>query len=109
NNTINGVAPPSGSNAYGIRTVENGGGGVIGNRIRGLAASGGGSPIGIFNASSGRTVVFENVVQGPGSAVANGVGIRCDDNSASARQNVVLGFQTGIRGCLSSANSVNNN
>jgi len=109
NNTINGVVPTSGANAYGIRTAANGAGSVVGNRIRGLAPSGGGAPLGIFNGNSGRTVIFENVVQGPGSAVAGGIGIRCESNAASARHNMVLGFNTGIQTCLSSANSVNNN
>jgi hypothetical protein len=109
-NAINGVAPTgTNANAYGIYTWDNGYGGVSGNRVRGLAATGTGAPLGIYNVSSGRGVIRDNDVQGPGTGVAGGLGIRCTDNGATAKDNVVAGFSTGIDSCLTSANVVNGN
>jgi len=111
NNTVNGVAPvdTADGNAYGIFTSLNGEGSVSGNRIRGLAPAGTGAARGIWTNNSARTVVFENIVQGPGPGVAGGTGVRCTDNLAIARSNVIQGFETGVTGCLSSSNAVNPN
>ena len=107
-NTVNGVAP-TGTNAYayGIYAVANGEGSVTGNRVRGLAPSGTGTNYGIYNSSSGRTVVRDNDVQGNG--IANSVGVRCTDSQATARDNVIGGFATGVENCMSSGNTVNAN
>jgi len=109
-NTVNGVAPiPNGSGnamATGIYTESNGEGSVAGNRVRGLAASGTGTTIGIDNSNSGRLVVRDNDVQGNG--VAGSIGVYCD-NQAMARDNVVAGFATGVQNCLPSGNTVNAN
>jgi len=107
-NVVNGVAPSAAdTSARGIRTDSNGDGSVIGNRVRGLAPTGTGIALGIDNLDSGRTVVRGNTVQGPGGS--GGIGIRCVDNQASARDNVVAGFQTGVLNCQSFSNSVNSN
>jgi hypothetical protein len=107
-NTVNGVAP-TGTNAtaYGIYTNFNGGGSITGNRVRGLAASGAGTTVGILNVNSGRMVVRDNDLQGDG--VASSVGVRCATNQATARDNVIGGFATGVLNCLSSGNTVNPN
>jgi hypothetical protein len=109
-NTVNGVAP-TGTNAtaYGIYTTSNGNGSVSGNRVRGLSSAGTGAPFGIFNATSGRLVSRDNVVQGPGPGIVGGIGIRCFTSEATARDNVIAGFATGIDGCLASSNAVNSN
>ena len=110
NNTVNGVAPEGeNANASGIFTNANGEGSVSGNRVRGLAAIGAGDPTGIYILGSGRGVTRDNDVQGPGPGVAGGVGILCDGNAATARNNMVGGFATGVMGCLSSSNIVNPN
>jgi len=110
-NTINGVAAtPSGSGnatAYGVYTDSNGEGSVAGNRVRGLAASGTGTNYGIYNSSSGRMVVRDNDLQG--NAVVGSIGVHCSDNQATARDNVIGGFATGVSNCLSSGNTVNAN
>lgn len=107
-NTINGVAAGgTGVTAFGIRTNGNGLASVSGNRVRGLAPSGTGLAYGIYNYNSGRMVIRENDLQGTGSA--GSVGIRCIDNAATARDNVVAGFTTAVEACLSSGNTLNVN
>jgi hypothetical protein len=109
-NTVNGVAPTGAdANAYGIYTSSNGNGSVNGNRVRGLASAGTGAPFGIYTFSSGRSITRDNDVQGPGPGVVGGIGIRCTDNFATARDNVVAGFATGIDSCLLSLNVINTN
>jgi parallel beta-helix repeat protein len=109
-NTVNGVAA-IGTNAssYGIYTSSNGEGSTNFNRVRGLASSGTGTVHGIFNVSSGRTIVRSNDVQGNGSSVVGSIGIRCFTNQATARDNVIHGFETTVESCLSSSNLSNNN
>jgi hypothetical protein len=74
-----------------------------------LAPTGNGAAVGISHNESARVVVRGNDVQGPGTGVVGGVGIRCLDNAATARDNVIAGFETGIANCLSSENIVNPN
>ena len=108
NNTINGVAPGgTDAHAYGIHTIANGQGSISGNRVRGLAPTGTGAPLGIYNVNSQRVVIRDNDVQGPGPGIAGGIGIRCLSNAAIARDNVITGFATGLVDCLNSLNSVN--
>jgi hypothetical protein len=112
NNTVNGVYSIStavNASVIGIRANSNGGGSVVGNRVRGLVIPGEGSTYGIYNLYSGRTIVRDNDVQGPGVAALDGAGIVCTDNQSTARDNVVAGFATGISSCLSSSNVVNTN
>ncbi|MEZ0471490.1 right-handed parallel beta-helix repeat-containing protein [Luteimonas salinilitoris] len=109
-NTISGVAPTpeSGSaTAYGIYTETNGDGTVIENRIQGLAAAGAGSAHGIWNNNSGRTFVSSNKLKGDGAT--NSVGVRCTNIQATAHDNAIAGFATGVLNCLSSSNIVNPN
>lgn len=109
-NTVNGVAglPDSGvAHAYGIATFQNSEGSVAGNRVRGLVSAGAGTTFGIYNSSSGRLILRDNDVQGSG--VAASVGVHCTDDQATARDNVVTGFITGISNCLSARNTVNVN
>ena len=109
-NTVNGVAgvPDSGNaSAYGIVTFENGEGSVAGNRVRGLVSTGAGTIFGIYNSDSGRLILRDNDVQGSG--VAASIGVHCTSDQATARDNVVTGFATGISGCLSDGDTVNTN
>lgn len=106
-NSISGVAG-SGVNAgvAGIYTAHNGEGSVIGNRLRGLVASGTGFTRGIQNVGdSGRTAIRDNTIQGPGA----GTGITCNSTQGSAQNNVIAGFPTGIQNCDASSNVVNPN
>jgi len=109
-NTISGVAP-IGENAspYGVLVSNNGDASIVGNRVRDLASSGTGVPHGIQYGGPGRLVIHDNHVLGPGPTVAGGIGIECQDNLATARGNVVAGFETGVAACLSSSNSINLN
>lgn len=109
-NTVNGVAAtPIGGNseAFGIYTESNGDASIAGNRVRGLVASGTPSAYGIYSVSSGRQVVRGNDVQGNG--VVGSIGVRCDNNQATARDNAIAGFATGILNCLSTGNTINTN
>jgi len=110
NNTVNGVAPEGLiADAYGIYTSVNGEGSVSGNRVNGLAPAGTGVLRGIYMSASSGIIVRDNNVRGPGSGVIGGVGIHCQSNAETARDNVIVGFATGISGCLTSLNVVNSN
>jgi parallel beta-helix repeat protein len=101
-NTVNGVAPIDAALAIGIFSF--GGGSISGNRIRGIA----GTPVhGIYADSSVRTLIRSNDVQGPGTGVTGGIGIRCFSLGSTAHDNLIDGFETGIDNCLSSSNVVN--
>jgi len=107
-NTVIGVAPAADNqNATGIETDQNSRGSVAGNRVRGLQSTGTGVDRGIYNNNAGGIIVRDNSVQG--SRRAGGVGIHCTTNRATARDNVITDFETGIANCLSSSNSVNPN
>ena len=109
-NTVNGVAglPDSGvAYAYGIVTRQNREGSVAGNRVRGLTSSGSGTDVGIYNEDSGTLILRDNDVQGSG--VAASIGVLCTDDQATARDNIVTGFATGISNCRSDGNTVNTN
>ena len=110
-NTVNGVAatPDGGgaASAFGILTNISADANVVGNRVRGLAASGAGTTFGIRNSDSGRVITRDNDVQGTG--VANSVGVECTDNQGTARDNVIAGFATGVSNCTSDGNTVNPN
>jgi parallel beta-helix repeat protein len=110
NNTVNGVAGTgTNSDARGINTSLNGFGSVNRNRVRGLAPTGTGRHLGIYAVSSGRSIIRDNDVQRPGPSAAGSIGVRCFTNQATARNNVIAGFETGVDGCLSSSNAVNSN
>jgi parallel beta-helix repeat protein len=110
NNTVNGVASTgTNSDARGIQTDNNGSGSVNGNRVRGLAPTGIGAHHGIYATFSGRSIIRDNDVQGPGPSAAGSIGVRCQNNLATARNNVISGFETGVHNCLNSVNSVNPN
>ena len=114
NNTVNGLVT-SGDSETGLRVVgiamEGGAGGVIaGNRIRGLGTVGGsyGSIYGIL--AVGSTAIFKNIVQDTTGGNEYEAGIACGDNSASAHENVILGFTTGVENyCFSGINHTNPN
>ena len=109
-NTITGVAP-SGTNAHaiGIHTFENGSSSVNGNRVRGLAPVGSGKPFGIATHSLDGGMIRNNDVQGFGTDVVGGIGIKCSSNAATARGNMVAGYETGILDCYGTSNDVNPN
>ena len=107
-NTISGVAPGNANGgATGIRA--SGPGSIRRNRVRRLAATGSGATFGIRAEGTGRRVMQDNHVQGPGPETSGSVGIDCFASAATARGNIVAGFETGIAGCLSNANAVNTN
>ena len=107
-NTVNGVAAiGANADAYGIIAYNNGKGSTTGNRVRGLASMGTGTAFGIFNFAATRTVVRDNVVQGSGGV--GSIGVHCASNHATARDNVITGFSTGVENCWSSGNTVNPN
>ena len=113
NNTVNGVVGVvGGDNTIWVEGIFAGNGSVVGNRVRGLAAIGAQFAFIDGIKVQGSTAVFKNIVQAPGTAGGgeNRVGIRCQDNLASAHDNVLLGFRAGIGvNCFSSANHTNPN
>jgi hypothetical protein len=108
-NTVSGVAGATSGvgSAYGIYTRFNDGGTIAGNRIRGLVAGGSGVVRGIDNVDSGRVVVDGNNVVGDDGA--GSIGIRCSTDRGRARDNVTLGFGTGIAACGDSGGNVGDN
>ncbi|WP_167285321.1 right-handed parallel beta-helix repeat-containing protein [Marilutibacter alkalisoli] len=110
NNTVNGVAPTgTDTSAIGINTDFNGSGSISGNRVRGLAPTGAGVPYGIYTTNTGRSIIRDNDVQGPGPGVAGSLGIRCFTNEGTVLDNAIAGFQTGIANCFTGSNVVNSN
>lgn len=109
-NTVSGMTTTSqegNASSYGIYANTNGDGSVVGNRVRGA-----GIVYGIYSAFSGRLIVRDNDLQGSGAA--NSIGVYCVGNqtaeaTATARDNVIAGFATGIQNCLSANNTVNTN
>jgi hypothetical protein len=115
-NTISGVYPHIESNdydyasaAYGIQTIANGAGSVIGNRIRRLPnwVATKTKVYGIYNVNSKGLIIRGNDIQGPGAISAGVVGLRCSSTPATARDNVIVGFATAIQKCMSIGNTVN--
>jgi hypothetical protein len=110
-NTVKGIGIPIPSEvgAYGIRTINNGAGSVIGNRIRrlGLWAGPANAVYGIYNVNSRGLIIRDNDIQGPGASTVGGVGLRCSSTPATARDNVIAGFATAIQKCMSIGNTVN--
>jgi len=102
-NTVDGVVTsPLGGAVYGIYTLANINSVVSNNRVRGLAPSHESSAYGIRNHASGTIVVSGNVVHGnPTGMPFSGVGIGCSESWATSKNNVVVGFSTGIEGCAS--------
>jgi len=112
-NTIRNVwSVGTNANAYGIYTFANTGGNVIGNRVGGLQSTGTGIASGIYISGSGsvvrdNTLIRENISTSPVSA--GSVGIFCTSHRVTARDNVLLGFETAIQSCHSASNTVNPN
>ena len=107
-NTISGLLPSANNSgdAYpaGIDTRNNDSGSISGNRVRGLVSLGNGFVTGIVNRSGSAAVTLRsNDLVGPGG---NGSGISCDNAQGIARDNVVLGFTTGIATCSDSGGNV---
>lgn len=98
-NTVSGVAAraTSNGNAYGIYTSNNPNGSIEANRVRGLAKDGTGKIYGIFNATSGRVTLRQNDVFGDASAAS--VGLTCTNSTGRAKDNIINGFVTALRGC----------
>lgn len=95
-NTVSGVFANNGD-TYGIRTMSNGSGSLSGNRVRNVVQASGGIARGIANYSSGRITVIGNTVSGNGGAST--IGILCSGSSGRTKNNVVVGFATGISLC----------
>ena len=98
-NTIVGVLPVSTGDhfAYGIRTMNNNGADISGNRVRGVISVGTGAARGIYLGSNVRVTMVDNYLVGddrPG-----GIGLRCNNNLARTRDNIVADFPTGISAC----------
>jgi len=98
-NTVDGVVVRPGSNgkAYGIVTLSNLYGGIVGNRVRGMAKDGTGLDFGISNISSGRIVLRDNDVFGDGSA--GSVGLSCTNSTGRAKNNMINGFAKSLNKC----------
>ena len=110
-NTVNGVMPGgTDTSACGVCLFamnSNQPAVVADNRIRGLAPNGNNTVYGVSISNTVRTTLRGNTVQGSG--VAGSIGIRCSNNHATARDNIVGGFATGIENCTASGNTVNPN
>jgi hypothetical protein len=105
NNTVSGVfANAANSSAYGM-TASAGGTSVRGNQVLGLVVSGSGVAYGIYNNNSGRLIVCDNDVHGRGAA--GSIGVRCSSSLATARDNVISGFDTAISSCQSAYSTTN--
>lgn len=103
-NTVAGVVAASGSNGYafGIGSIADPGGTIVGNRIRGLAKDGTGRAFAI-EADNSETVSNNDLV-GDGGADTNG--IYCSSANARTKDNVISGFVTGISGCTNNTGNV---
>jgi len=110
-NTVSGVSPTpynGNGNAYGILSRGyDAGGSVIGNRVRGLVSPGTGVAYGIYNDGASRMILRGNDVAGVGSP--GSIGLYCEDNRATARDNVISGFATSVSNCLSDGDTTNTN
>ena len=97
-NTVSGVTARTGGNgsAVGIETYLNSANSVNGNRVRGLHHEGNGATA-IFNYTGSRVVMRDNDLLGDASTLTSG--IECQDADASAKNNVISGFSTGITAC----------
>jgi parallel beta-helix repeat protein len=102
-NTVDGVVTGAlGGDVYGIYTLANINSTVSNNRVRGLAPSYDSSAYGIQNHASGTIIVSGNIVHGnPTRTPLTGVGIGCSESWATSKDNVVVGFSTGVKGCAS--------
>ncbi|HEY0662080.1 MAG TPA: hypothetical protein VGD21_12260, partial [Lysobacter sp.] len=106
-NTISGVLPSaSGGNAmaYGIHTTANSSGSISGNRVRGLVRLGNGSTYGIVNTLPGRISLRDNDVSGNGDSMS--IGLYCQADSGSSKDNIISGFHTGISNCTNDGGNV---
>lgn len=103
-NTISGVIPstvdPNYGTAYGIFTSTNGGGSISGNRVRGLVSVGDGLVSAIYNYDNGRIIMRGNTVVGTGSES----GFYCQNATAHAKDNVILGFDNALINCIDQGN-----
>jgi hypothetical protein len=75
---------------------------VSGNSVRSLMRDGAGTETGIRSISAGRVSLRNNAVFGN----AIGVGLRCDNDGGSVRENSILGFPTAIQGCSSDGGNI---
>jgi len=98
-NTISGVVASSGDgcDAYGIYTMEDAAGSVVGNRIRGVVADGIGASTGIRNDVGDRLTMRENDLVGNGAA--GSIGVLCGKPTQRARDNTINGFASGLAYC----------
>jgi hypothetical protein len=62
---------------------------------------------GIYNEGASRMILRENDVAGVGSP--GSIGLYCEDNRATARDNVISGFATSVSNCLSDSDTTNTN
>lgn len=102
-NTIDAVVAPdeSDDSVTGIRLSDGTGGAVIGNRVRGLIASGSGVAYGILTPFSDGLSVRDNTVVATGGLQ----GIDCDDGGI-ASGNHVAGFFYPIDDCVDGGNNL---
>ena len=107
-NTVSGIAATTGSNAdaWGIETVNDPNGRVIGNGVAGLVHDGTGKVYGIMMFGPGHLVLRDNDLSGDGSV--GSVGINCYDSQGTAKDNVTTGFATGIYACSDGGGNFNN-
>lgn len=110
-NSVSGVAAvPYNGNAKACGILLRGydtGGSVSGNRVRGLVSSGTETVYGIYNEGASRAILRDNDLAGIG--VPDSVGLFCQDNRATARDNVISGFAVPVLNCLSDGDTTNTN
>lgn len=92
-NIVSNVAadPATNYDAWGIYTIDNLSGRVVGNAVRGVAAAGTGTSRGMQHLGAGRLVIRNNDVVGTGG----GAGVACDSTLPHAKDNLILGFGAG--------------
>jgi hypothetical protein len=104
-NRVSGVVATSGSNgwAYGINAQNNSGGGIDGNRVRGLVPDGPGFEFGI-SAQGSQVALHANELVGSG--ITGGKGVDCTDSSSGAKDNFINHFATPINNCTDGGGNV---
>lgn len=102
-NTVSGVVGTGGTTG-GISTANNAGGSISGNRIRGVVRGGTDFAYGIYNFFDSRLTMRNNDLIGDGSA--GSLGLHCETATDHARDNVIVGYATGLDGCTDDGGNV---
>jgi hypothetical protein len=87
----------------GIETYQQDGS-IIGNHVRVFTGTEVGTERAIFNLTAGRLSMRDNDVIGKGGS--GSLGLTCDSTLARARDNMIIGFATGLGGCSDDGGNV---